>query len=204
MRARLFGQHAAQAIANHLVWSEADVDHGPRPLTTVAEICRAWDYAADYEVNAFFATDRPPLTEDELAQVRDGAIEVDRTAIWVRDGAVWTSAGVTTGIDMALAMVEEDVGRKVADLIAAHLVLYARRPGYQSQFSDVLVAQSDASDPLAAGIAWARAHLRTATLESLARRTGLSLRTFHRRCLEDLGTTPAKLLEKLRLSLIHI
>lgn len=135
---------------------------------------------------------------DALAQARDGAIEVDRTAIWVRDGAVWTSAGVTTGIDMALAMVEEDVGRKVADLIAAHLVLYARRPGYQSQFSDVLVAQSDASDPLAAGIAWARAHLRTATLESLARRTGLSLRTFHRRCLEDLGTTPAKLLEKLR------
>jgi predicted RNase H-like HicB family nuclease/uncharacterized damage-inducible protein DinB len=61
---------AAQAIANHLVWSEADVDHGPRPLTTVAEICRAWDYAVDYEVNAFFATDRPPLTEDDAEAMR--------------------------------------------------------------------------------------------------------------------------------------
>src|SRR2546426_6693388 len=73
-------------------------------------------------------------------------VEVDREAIFVRDGRVWTSAGVTTGIDMALAMVEEDHGRRTADSIAAHLVVYARRPGFQSQFSEVLVAQSSASD----------------------------------------------------------
>lgn len=135
---------------------------------------------------------------DALAKVRNGEIQVDHTAIWVCDGNVWTSAGVTTGIDMALAMVEEDLGRHVADQIAAHLVLYVRRPGYQSQFSEALVAQTDASDVLAKGIAWARSRLRTVTIGSLARRTGMSLRTFHRRCVEDLGTTPAKLLEKMR------
>lgn len=61
---------AAQAIANHLVWSEADVDHGPRPMTMVAEIIKSWDYAPDYEVNAFFATDRPPLTEEDIQEAR--------------------------------------------------------------------------------------------------------------------------------------
>ena len=67
---------------------------------------------------------------------------VDKEAIFVRDGRVWTSAGVTTGIDMALAMVEEDHGRRLADSVAAHLVLYARRPGFQSQFTEALVAQT--------------------------------------------------------------
>ncbi|MBL8096709.1 MAG: type II toxin-antitoxin system HicB family antitoxin [Anaerolineales bacterium] len=61
---------AAQAIANHLVWSEADVDHGPRPLATVTEIIRSWNYAPDYEVNAFFATDRPPLTDEDVEGMR--------------------------------------------------------------------------------------------------------------------------------------
>lgn len=61
---------AAQAIANHVVWSEADVDHGPRPLATVAEIIKSWNYAPDYEVNAFFATDRPALTEADVDEMR--------------------------------------------------------------------------------------------------------------------------------------
>jgi transcriptional regulator GlxA family with amidase domain len=126
-------------------------------------------------------------------------VTVDPNAIFVREGRVWTSAGVTTGIDMALAMVEEDYGRRVADSLAARLVLYARRPGYQSQFSDALVAQTSASDPLAPMIAWARANLRAPMdAERLAREAGMSVRTFHRRCAEQLGTTPAKLVEGLR------
>lgn len=135
---------------------------------------------------------------DALAAQRDGAIDVDRTSIWVCDRGIWTSAGVTTGIDMALAMVEEDVGRRVADAIAAHLVLYARRPGHQTQFSDALVATLGASDPLNRALAWARGNLAAVTLDALARRAGMSMRTFHRRCLADLGTTPAKLVERLR------
>ncbi len=133
---------------------------------------------------------------DQLAKLFP-AVEVDRNAIFVTDGTTWTSAGVTTGIDMALALVEEDHGRALADEIAARLVLYMRRPGYQSQWSDALVAQAG-TDPLGPTIAWARANLEKADLETLARRAGLSPRTFHRRCLEQLSTTPAKLLDKLR------
>jgi transcriptional regulator GlxA family with amidase domain len=134
---------------------------------------------------------------DQLAAFRP-ALTVDRNAIFVRQGRFWTSAGVTTGIDMALAMVEEDRGRGLADGIASRLVLYARRPGFQSQFSDALVAQAEAGDPMAKVIGWTRAHLRDADIDAMARRAGMSVRTFHRRCLEVLATTPAKLVEKLR------
>jgi transcriptional regulator GlxA family with amidase domain len=100
-------------------------------------------------------------------------IEVDREAIYVRIGGVWTSAGVTTGIDMALAMVEEDHGRQLADRVAAHLVLYARRLGFQSQFSDALVAQVSASDPLGPLVAWVRENLRgSLDAPRLARKAG--------------------------------
>jgi len=126
-------------------------------------------------------------------------VTVDPNAIFVQDGHVWTSAGVTTGIDMSLAIVEEDHGARVADAIAARFVLYVRRPGFQSQFSDALVAQREASAPLAGVLAWARSNLRggLSALE-LARRAGMSLRTFHRRCAEQLATTPSKLIEALR------
>ncbi len=134
---------------------------------------------------------------DRLSTFRP-ALTVDRDAVFVRQGTVWTSAGVTCGIDMALAMVEDDLGRSVADAVAARLVLYVRRPGFQSQFSDALVAQSETSDPLAPAIAWARAHLAKVSVEGLAKRAGLSRRTLHRRCLEHTGTTPAKLVERLR------
>jgi transcriptional regulator GlxA family with amidase domain len=125
-------------------------------------------------------------------------VTVDPNAIFVVDGNVWTSAGVTTGIDMALAMVEEDHGRVVADRVAARLVLYVRRPGFQSQFSDAQVAQAAGSDPLGPAITWARRHLDEVDVEALARRAALSVRTLHRRCLQTLGTTPAKLIDKLR------
>jgi transcriptional regulator GlxA family with amidase domain len=100
---------------------------------------------------------------------------------------------------MALAMVEEDHDRRLADSVAAHLVVYSRRPGFQSQFSEALVAQSTASDPLGPLVAWLRANLRAPLdVTALARRAGMSVRSLHRRCLEDLDTTPAKLVEKLR------
>jgi transcriptional regulator GlxA family with amidase domain len=126
-------------------------------------------------------------------------VHVNKDAIFVRDGNVWTSAGVTTGIDMALAIVEEDHGRAVADSIAARLVLYSRRPGFQSQFSDALVAQSSASDELAHAVEWARTNLRgDLDVPRFARKAGMSVRSLHRRCFDELGTTPAKLIEALR------
>ena len=125
-------------------------------------------------------------------------VEVDPNAIFVRQGKVWTSAGVTTGIDMALAMGEEAHGRTLADAVAAQLVLYVRRPGFQSQFSDALVAQVEDGTGLARAIGWARAHLDRADVESMARHAGLSVRTFHRRCRETLGMTPARVIDRLR------
>lgn len=135
---------------------------------------------------------------DRLARLFP-TVDVDREAIFVRDGRVWTSAGISTGIDMALAMVEEDHGRRLADSVAAHLVLYARRPGFQSQFSEELVAQSSATDPFGPVVTWLRANLRAPLdVTRLAGRAGMSVRSLHRHCKEELGTTPAKLVEKLR------
>lgn len=108
-------------------------------------------------------------------------VSVDSDAIFVRDGTVWTSAGVTTGIDMALAMVELDLGRAVADGLAADLVLYLRRPGFQAQFSTALVTQSASSEALGAALSWLRRHLERADVELFAKRAGLSVRTLHRR-----------------------
>jgi len=125
-------------------------------------------------------------------------VTVDRSAIYVVDGKLWTSAGVSTGIDMALAMVEQDHGRAMADGIAAELVLYVRRPGFQSQFSESLVLQTRASDPMHHVIAWVRRNLRSADVESLARAAALSVRTLHRRCREHLGVTPAKFIDRVR------
>jgi transcriptional regulator GlxA family with amidase domain len=101
---------------------------------------------------------------------------------------------------MALAMVEEDHGRRTADSIAAHLVVHSRRPGFQSQFSELLVAQSSASDPLGPLVIWLRTNLRSPLdVTRLARRAGMSVRSLHRHCLQALDTTPAKLVEKVRI-----
>ena len=132
-----------------------------------------------------------------LASFRPG-LTVDGNAIFVREGRVWTSAGITTGIDMSLAMVEEDCGRRVADRVAAQLVLHARRPGFQSQFSDLLAAQARRDDPLSGVLAWAAAHLTAVDVETFAQRAAVSLRTLHRLCARTLGTTPAKLIERMR------
>jgi transcriptional regulator GlxA family with amidase domain len=134
---------------------------------------------------------------ERLADYRPAAT-VDRNAIFGRDGTLWTSAGVTTGIDMALAMLEDDFGRAVADRVAAQLVLYLRRPGFQSQFTEALLAQAQAGDPLGAIVARARSQLRSLDVPRLAKLAGLSGRTLHRRCREHLGMTPAKLVERLR------
>jgi transcriptional regulator GlxA family with amidase domain len=135
----------------------------------------------------------------KLAQ-RYPALSVDADALYVIDGKVWTSAGVTTGIDMALALVEADLGAATANLIARHLVLYARRPGYQSQFSPLLQAQTKAEAPFADLIAWMQSHL-DATLDvpTLARRAGLSERSFYRKFTEATGKSPAQFVERLRL-----
>ncbi|MBO9579696.1 MAG: DJ-1/PfpI family protein [Sphingobium sp.] len=128
------------------------------------------------------------------------AVRVDADALYVEDGRLWTSAGVTTGIDMALAMVAADLGAAVAGDVAKRLVLYARRPGYQSQFSPLLQAQAKADSPFADLIGWIQANL-TAPLDvpMLAARAGLSERSFHRKFVAATGETPARFVEAARL-----
>jgi len=128
------------------------------------------------------------------------ALTVDADALYVVDGKVWTSAGVTTGIDMALALVEADLGAATANLIARHFVLYARRPGYQSQFSPLLQVQTEADAPFARLIDWMQAHLdEPLDVPALAARAGLSERSFYRKFVEATGRTPAHFVEGLRL-----
>lgn len=131
--------------------------------------------------------------------------EVDTQALFVNDGRLWTSAGVTTGIDMSLAMVAADLGDAVANTIAKRLVLYARRPGYQSQFSPVLSAQSHADAPFAPLIEWIRENLtQSLDVPSLAERVAMSERTFVRNFTRSVGETPAHFVETLRLDQTRI
>jgi transcriptional regulator GlxA family with amidase domain len=135
----------------------------------------------------------------ELAELCPDA-HVDANASFVNDGRLWTSAGVTTGIDMSLAMVASDLGEAVANAIAKRLVLYARRPGYQSQFSPVLGAQSQAAAPFTDLIDWIREHLAgPLDVQRLAARVSMSERTFLRHFTRSIGMTPARFVETLRL-----
>ena len=110
------------------------------------------------------------------------ALSVDPESLYVVDGKVWTSAGVTTGIDMALALVEADLGAAIANLIARHFVLYARRPGFQSQFSPLLGAQADADAPFAGLMEWMQGNLEAKLdVPMLAHRAGLTERSFYRK-----------------------
>lgn len=125
---------------------------------------------------------------------------VKTDAIYVRDGHVATSAGVTACMDLALALVEEDFGRKMALTVARRLVMYLKRPGGQAQFSTHLRAQMVDDGPLVPLLAWLRenSHCRL-TVEDLAARVAMSPRNFARVFLRETSIPPAKYIEQLRL-----
>jgi transcriptional regulator GlxA family with amidase domain len=126
-------------------------------------------------------------------------VRVERDPIYVKDGRVWTSAGVTAGIDLALAMVEEDLGREVANLVAKWLVVFVRRAGGQAQFSAQLSAQAAEREPLRDLQAWIVEHPDAALdVPSLARRAGMSGRHFARVFRAEVGLTPASYVERVR------
>jgi len=119
----------------------------------------------------------------------------------VSDGrAVWTSAGVTAGIDLALALIEEDLGHAVAMQAARRLVVFMKRPGGQSQFSAALAAQASAGGPFDALHSWMAVNLcDDLSVERLAERARMSARTFARRYVDEVGRTPAKTVSAMRL-----
>ena len=134
---------------------------------------------------------------DELAR-RHPAVIVEGDPIFIRDGVFWTSAGVTAGIDLALALVEEDLGPELVLAVARYLVVFLKRPGGQAQFSETLSLQAgdDRFGPLHR---WMGANLsRDLSLQLLAEKAGMSERSFSRRYLEATGQTPARAVERLR------
>lgn len=127
-------------------------------------------------------------------------VSVDADPIWVKDGNVYTSAGISAGVDLALALVSEDLGDRIALEIARHLVLFLRRPGGQAQFSATLQSQHATDSALQALCLWIGEHLQTdITVELLADRMSTSVRTLIRMFQRDLNTTPAKYVEDVRL-----
>ena len=128
-------------------------------------------------------------------------VEVRPDCIYVQDGNLWTAAGISSGIDMALAMIEEDYGHSLALLVARNLVVFLKRPGGQSQFSAPLQSQTT-EGPLASLLTWIVENpcedLRT---ESLAERANMSLRNFYRAFEAATGTSPAEWVETTRVEI---
>jgi Transcriptional regulator containing an amidase domain and an AraC-type DNA-binding HTH domain len=136
---------------------------------------------------------------DKLARLYP-EINVESDPIFVKDGNVYTSAGISTGMDLSLALVEEDFGRDIAVGTARRLVLYLKRPGNQSQFSNILNYQTVDYEPIKEIQDWIIDHLNeNLTVELLAERSMMSPRNFARVFLRETGITPAKYIEKLRL-----
>ncbi|MFL6246349.1 MAG: GlxA family transcriptional regulator [Thermoanaerobaculia bacterium] len=129
------------------------------------------------------------------------AVTLESNALFLKDGPFYTSAGVTAGIDLALALIEEDLGAPAALSVARELVVYLKRPGGQEQFSEPLQFQIESTDKLAELASWMRGHLRgDLSVEALAERACLCPRQFTRRFTGVFQRTPAAFVEDLRLA----
>lgn len=173
----------------------------------------AWRRAAGVCSGAFFLAEAG-LLEGRLAtthwaaadrfRLRYPNVRLDADRMFVRDGNLWTSAGISAGIDLALALVEDDLGPAIARRTAQQLVVHQRRHGGQSQYS-VLVEQGGKTGRFCDLIEWMRARLaEPMTVERLAERAAMSPRNFARAFVTEIGATPAKVVEGLRLEAARI
>lgn len=172
--------------------------HAPRAERLVSVCTGAALLAAAGLLDGRRATTHWAFCED-LARDHP-AVDVDPDPIFVRDGKIATSAGVTAGIDLALALVEEDHGRDAALVIARHLVVFLRRPGNQAQFSAQLAAQTARREPLREVQQFITEHpAADLSVDALAARARLSPRHFARAFRTETGTTPGRYVERVRL-----
>ena len=188
------GVHAASQCSKTLGFVRAMARRGLR----VASVCSgAYVLAEAGLLDGRRATTHWRRTRHFVATYPKVKLEHDR--IFVRDGNIWSSAGITAGIDLALAMVADDFGEDVARETARQLVLYHRRSGGQSQFSSLLELKTPSGrfGPL---LSWAREHLdQPLRVEDLAERANMSTRHFARAFIGETGTTPSKAVERLRI-----
>ena len=189
-----WGTRQASACAETLAFVRAAAGRARR----VASVCSgAFVLAATGLLDGRRATTHWARAAEFARAYPQVRVEPDR--IFIRDGTVWTSAGISAGIDLALALVGDDLGEAVAKRAAQYLVVYHRRPGGQSQFSALLEADRPQSrfSPL---LAWARERLgERLPVERLADRAAMSPRHFARAFAAETGMTPAKAVERLRL-----
>ncbi len=135
---------------------------------------------------------------DDLAR-RYPRVTVQRDPIYVRDGPIWTSAGSTAALDLTLALVEEDLGRQVALTVARTMVLFLKRPGGQAQFSVQLSTQLAEREPIRDLQAWIVEHPGAdLSVDALARRASMSARNFSRVFVREVGMTPGRFVERVR------
>ena len=153
----------------------------PTGLLNGRKVTTHWKYSAD------------------LAE-RYPKLKVDANPLYVRDGKFYTSAGITAGIDLALALIEEDFGAPVALSVARELVMYVKRPGGQEQYSEPLKFQVESTSRFADLAAWMVGHLdKDLSVEMLAERINLCPRQFTRRFKDEFKSTPAAFVQRLRL-----
>ena len=136
----------------------------------------------------------------DLLATRFEHLKIERDPIFIKDGKFYTTAGVSAGIDLALALVEEDLGHSTAAALARELVLFLRRPGTQTQYSELLAQQEQVGDERMRDLpSWARSNLaRRLDVSTLARVAAMSPRTFARHFYSQFGATPAKWVQSLR------
>jgi transcriptional regulator GlxA family with amidase domain len=188
------GVGSAVRSARILAFVRAAAKRGAR----IASVCSgAYILAEAGLLDGRRATTHWQRTEHFLASYPKVRLEPDK--IFVRDGEIWSSAGISAGIDLALALMAEDFGEDVSQETARQLVIYHRRSGGQSQFSSLLELRAPTRrfGPL---LTWAREHLDAPlTVEHLAERAGMSTRHFTRAFIAETGSTPSKAVERLRL-----
>lgn len=188
------GSRAAATCERTLAFVRAAAKRGIR----IASVCSgAFILAEAGLLDGRRATTHWQRTRQLMAAYPKVKLEADR--IYTRDGNIWTSAGITAGIDLSLAMIAEDYGDEIAQQTAKQLVLYYRRNGGQSQFSSLLELKTPNGrfGPL---LAWARENLDAPlTVEDMAEQAGMSSRHFTRAFIAETGTTPSKAVERLRI-----
>ena len=190
-----YGQAEASCDQGLLAWLKA----GRKRARRCGSICTgAFVLAAAGLLDGKRATTHWAMAEELGRRYPKVAVEVDR--IFVRDGSVYTSAGVTAGIDLALGMIEEDHGRSLALRVARSLVVHLKRTGGQSQFSNLLLAQFAASPPVRLVQEWALENLAAdLSVRALAMRAHMSERTFRRAFADETGETPRDFVERIRI-----
>lgn len=182
--------------------------YDPQFIAWIAEAARGCRRVASICTGAFLLAEAGLLNGKEAAthwrfcdrlEREYPKVKVRRDPIYLRDGSVYTSAGITAGIDLALALVEEDHGHRISLEIARFLVMFLVRPGGQAQYSHMLSHQAGASQPLRELQVWMLEHLReNLTVESLAERLGVSARHFTRVCLRETGLNPGQFVDRMR------